>query len=104
MLEPTILDGRVEIQVGGSQENVLVDDVQLLRLYCDPTTNCLDSVNVLDPINVPAYHANHHLISAATIQSPMTVDFFAGDNIELHPNFSVEMGAVFLADIQPCSN
>ncbi len=104
MLEPTILDGRVEIQVGGSQDKLLVDDVRLIRLYCDSTTDCLDSMVVLDPINTSVYQANQHLSSTATIQSPMAVDFLAGDNIELDPNFNVEMGAVFLADIQSCSN
>lgn len=104
MIDSTILDGRIEVQVGASQDKVYVDEVSLLRVYCNNGELCEEVIDVLDPIGQSIYHANSQIRSAANIPSGMDVSFLAGNNIELNQNFTVEPGAVFLAGIQLCDN
>ena len=39
---------------------------------------------------------------AVTIPTGSDIEFIAGNNVVLNPNFEVEPGAEFLADIGPC--
>ncbi len=48
------------------------------------------------------YQASHIIMSNGTIQSPDSTTFKAGSGVELNPNFEVELGASFSAEIEAC--
>ena len=59
--------------------------------YLPPTTTTLE------------FKANQSVIGSKLIQQPLHVNFLAGDNIILKPNFYAENGVNFLARITPCN-
>ena len=64
---------------------------------------CLDEITVVAIDNIlDEYFANERVISSALVESARDILFQAAESIELTPNFEVELGAVFEANIGPC--
>jgi uncharacterized repeat protein (TIGR01451 family) len=68
-----------------------------------PTMGTCDSLLEANGIIAAGiYHAEQILMSDGTVQSPDSVIFKAGAEINLNPNFEIEMGAQFSAEIEAC--
>ena len=82
------------------------DDVDSTDFCLDPppmsTCDSLLAVNGI--VLADVYHASHILNSEGVIQSPDTVVFKSGTEINLNQNFEVQLGADFAATIEACSN
>jgi len=64
---------------------------------------CLDELTVVAIDNIiDEYFANERVISSALVESARDILFQAAESIELTPDFEVELGAVFEANIGPC--
>ena len=64
---------------------------------------CLDELTVVAIDNViDEYFANEAVVSSALVDQAREILFQAADSILLSPNFEVELGAVFEANIGPC--
>ena len=64
---------------------------------------CLDEITVVAIDNIlDEYFANERVISSALVESARDILFQAAESIELTPNFEVELGDVFEANIGPC--
>ena len=69
----------------------------------DEEPECLDEITVVAIDNIlDEYFANERVISSALVESARDILFQAAESIELTPNFEVELGAVFEANIGPC--
>ena len=70
--------------------------------------NCFVDLHINDALALPAadsptlYVADQRISSDGTVLSDRTVDYFAGQSVELKQGFEVKKNAVFLADIAPC--
>ena len=56
------------------------------------------------PIISNAYYADIQMNSQGLVQSNSQVSLFGGQEVNLNPQFEVESGALFLADIDDCSS
>ncbi len=66
---------------------------------------CMNYHEVLvDPIPSQVYGAQINLDCATRVKNFSNVRFHAGQSVELDPGFEVEKGAIFLGEIEPCSN
>ena len=83
-------------------ENFILDvtaktcrDIQIVRQF---------NINPLNLLTTNTFSANimTQTTGAVTIPTGSDIEFIAGNNVVLNPNFEVEPGAEFLADIGPC--
>ena len=67
--------------------------------------DCLDdiTVSVIDN-TIDEYYANNTIFSTAEVDNTRDILFQSGESIELGPDFEVELGAIFEANIGPCLN
>ena len=71
-------------------------------LECD--NDCEHTISLLsDPIPSKNYRASFTVESNQITQPLSNVNFYAGDHIDLFPDFEVSIGSVFTAQISPCN-
>jgi len=63
---------------------------------------CNQETYVLDEIVKSQYWAGHSIEAVGQVEADRTLEFFAAEEISLQPEFEVEKGAEFTADIKPC--
>jgi len=83
-------------------DNIDDGDTTTFCLEAPPLGVCDSLLEVNGIIAADIYHAANILRSNGTVESPDSVIFKAGDAIELEPEFNVELGAIFTADIEAC--
>jgi len=66
--------------------------------------DCDDISLYINPVVQNEYRAKNDITSDATIASNQDIKFFAGNEIDLNPDFEVEDGGVFLAFISDCND
>ncbi len=72
-----------------------------LSLEC---IGCPQTLNITGTPPSGDYQADSAIVSDATIQTPKVVAYKAGTEINLTPNFGVQLGAEFDAIIAPCAS
>ena len=82
--------------------------VEASEITCALAFQCPETLLVINTmINFPAginlFKANTNVTSAAQVETDETVLFRSGSEVNLLPNFEVELGAVFGAEIQGCN-
>lgn len=84
----------------------LIDPVSQNEGCAYVCTTCIPCGNVLDVTNSPIpdqiHQANLLVESSKTVDNTGLVWFISGDKIVLHPNFSVQSGGEFIAEIGDC--
>ena len=93
---------RLQSEPTCTRENPLNPIVLHEPTGCDP---CQDNLMV-DQVPIPSgtYQAEIQLSSMGTVAGGSSVLFAAGTNVELLPNFNVDVAGVFEIRIQPCPN
>ena len=104
-------EGTNEVEIHFSDGFTPGDLVVTVANACDQVTGtlsiqdggCLDvlTVEAVDDF-IDAYFAERTVISSALIDEARTILFQAAESIEFTPDFEVELGAVFEANIGPC--
>ncbi|MCB0665811.1 MAG: hypothetical protein KDC80_08325 [Saprospiraceae bacterium] len=78
-----------------------------ISTFSEAPEPCLENDMILTGEFLPGgtYHAINSLTNASTIHIPsnVTANLYAGDHIQLNPDFTVFKGAVLTLDIMPCS-
>jgi hypothetical protein len=86
--------------------NIALTDIEVKTLYdlanCTETVNLLGN-NYLNEINAVTIKASKEIFSNSSI-SNSSVEFKAGNAINLLPGFKVNQGSVFKASIRGCGN
>ncbi len=78
-------------------------DISATPELCITYTSCFDTLQAdVPPAIKPAYAAEDIVRSSAYFQNGPPLYFTAGKGILLDPNFELELGREFLADIQGC--
>lgn len=66
--------------------------------------NCLDELVInTNPITDGTYLVSDRILSAGTVTTGTTVEYLAGNCVQLNPDFEVQQGAIFLGEIEGCS-
>lgn len=99
-------DLRLTLQVGGSPETVYVDHIRF-REFCEgdhELLDCIDQLIIDDELMDSAlFKVVERIESTAAISNGSQVSYEAGNNILLQPEFEVENGVIFIAEIKACN-
>ncbi|MBK8506526.1 MAG: hypothetical protein IPL46_32615 [Saprospiraceae bacterium] len=111
-LDHTFSGGKLSVIANnqcGSSPMIHLDLVKASDVFCQ-LTSCLaenQNITVTDALlmqmgSPDVYKAINRLESGATIVALRNITFKAGSEILLKPPFNVELGATFIAEIEPC--
>ncbi len=98
LANPTIIDAA---SCTDGIQNGDETDVDCGGTICDPCNNCETDESYSGNITDGIYQTSNMITSDGTVQTNTNVEFYS-TTIQLDPNFTVEQGATFVADFNPC--
>lgn len=101
MAQPTDLNSYLNIGLGSTAIDAYFENISIREVSCIP---CQYNYAILDQtIPVGTYQVENLIHSNSYVDNPTTVSFHA-NMIELSLGFETELGSIFEALIDPCSN